>query len=122
MLCTFQILSKADDNTVMETVDPEVLVTCVDISHVRKTFQLALLCTKCNPSDRPTMHEVSKILVSLLPASVTKSFVTTKPTDYTKLLLNHGHPQLQSQAVDINTSSDAHWFIRFRDAISNNTL
>nr|QAS62435.1 LRR receptor-like serine/threonine-protein kinase ERL2 [Sedum alfredii] len=117
------ILSKADDNTVMETVDPEVMVTCVDMSHVRKTFQLALLCTKSNLSDRPTMHEVSKILVSLLPASVTKTLVTTKPTDYAKFLINHGHPQLESRVADnSNTSSDAHWFIRFRDAISNNTL
>uniref|UniRef100_A0A7N0ZYS9 non-specific serine/threonine protein kinase n=1 Tax=Kalanchoe fedtschenkoi TaxID=63787 RepID=A0A7N0ZYS9_KALFE len=121
------ILSKADDNTVMETVDPEVSVTCVDIAHVRKMFQLALLCTKPNPSERPTMHEVCKVLVSLLPASEAKRLFSTKSTDYAKLLFDHGHPQhhqpiiQQPQLLDYNTS-DAQWFLRFREAISKNTL
>ncbi|VVB17696.1 unnamed protein product [Arabis nemorensis] len=32
------ILSKTDDNTVMEAVDPGVTMTCVDLGHIRKTF------------------------------------------------------------------------------------
>lgn len=64
-----QILSKADNNTVMETVDQEVAATCTDLGVVRKIFQLALLCTKRQPSDCPTMHEVTRVLQSLVPAS-----------------------------------------------------
>ncbi|KAF6161194.1 hypothetical protein GIB67_007835 [Kingdonia uniflora] len=52
------VLSKADDNTVMEAVDPEVSVTCMDLSLIKKTFQLAQLCTKRHPSERPNMQEV----------------------------------------------------------------
>ncbi|BAT89741.1 hypothetical protein VIGAN_06079000 [Vigna angularis var. angularis] len=68
------ILSKADNNTIMETVDPEVSITCMDLTHVKKTFQLALLCTKGNPSERPTMREVARVLASLLPASPSNIF------------------------------------------------
>ena len=53
----------------METVDQEVAATCTDLGVVRKIFQLALLCTKRQPSDRPTMHEVARVLQSLVPAS-----------------------------------------------------
>ncbi|WVZ02682.1 hypothetical protein V8G54_023488 [Vigna mungo] len=38
-----QILSKADNNSITETVDPEVSITCMDLTHVKKTFQLTLL-------------------------------------------------------------------------------
>ncbi|VAI69426.1 unnamed protein product [Triticum turgidum subsp. durum] len=60
------IMSRADDNTVMEAVDSEVSVTCTDMGLVRKAFQLALLCTKRHPIDRPTMHEVARVLLSLV--------------------------------------------------------
>ena len=60
-------MSRADDNTVMEAVDSEVSVTCTDMGLVQKAFQLALLCTKRHPIDRPTMHEVARVLLSLMP-------------------------------------------------------
>ncbi|KAJ0042125.1 hypothetical protein Pint_17300 [Pistacia integerrima] len=117
------ILSKADDNTVMEAVDPEVSVTCMDMNNVRKTFQLALLCTKRNSLDRPTMQEVARILVSLLPASPTKSTLAPKSTDYAKFVIDKGHlrRQLQQQQVQQNNSSDAQWFVRFGEFISKNS-
>ena len=59
-------MSRADDDTVMEAVDSEVSVTCTDMGLVRKAFQLALLCTKRHPIDRPTMHEVARVLLSLM--------------------------------------------------------
>ncbi|EMS58253.1 LRR receptor-like serine/threonine-protein kinase ERL2 [Triticum urartu] len=65
------IMSRADDNTVMEAVDSEVSVTCTDMGLVRKAFQLALLCTKRHPIDRPTMHEVARGLLSLVMFRVT---------------------------------------------------
>lgn len=124
-----QILSKADDNTVMEAVDPEVSVTCMDLADVRKTFQLALLCTKCHPSERPTMHEVARVLVSLLPAPPAKpSSSPPKPIDYAQYVLDKGqkHQNIvqprHHAKVDNNTSDDAHWFVRFHEVISKNTL
>lgn len=124
------VLSKADDNTLMEAVDPEVSVTCMDLSHVRKTFQLALLCTKRHPSERPTMHEVSRVLVSLqpLPPPPVKKDCSTPPrsVDYAKFVIGKGQPQTPQQHQlehEHNTnSSDAQWFVRFGEVISNNTL
>jgi hypothetical protein len=105
----------------METVDPEVSVTCVDLGHVRKTFQLALLCTKRNPSERPTMHEVSRVLASLLPTPVAKPSSTspkkTTTVDYAKFVADKG-----PQEPGNNDVSDAQWFVRFGEVISNNTL
>ncbi|KAL0323694.1 UNVERIFIED_CONTAM: LRR receptor-like serine/threonine-protein kinase ERECTA [Sesamum calycinum] len=61
------ILTKAASNAVMDTVDPEILETCKDLGEVKKVFQLALLCTKRQPLDRPTMHEVVRVLGTLVP-------------------------------------------------------
>ncbi|RXH73031.1 hypothetical protein DVH24_012715 [Malus domestica] len=62
------ILSKTANNAVMETVDSDVTATCTDLGAVKKVFQLALLCTKRQPTDRPTMHEVTRVLGSLVPS------------------------------------------------------
>ncbi|KAM1029329.1 hypothetical protein ACFX13_042552 [Malus domestica] len=122
------ILSKADTNTVMESVDPEVSVTCMDLSHVRKTFQLALLCTKRNPTERPTMHEVARVLVSLLPAPATKHCSIPKGIDYAKFVADKEQQRPKSQqqqprpVQQESHSSDAQWFVRFGEVISKNTL
>lgn len=122
-----QILSKADNNTVMEAVDPEVSVTCMDLAHVRKTFQLALLCTKRIPSERPTMHEVARVLVSLLPEPATKHCsLPSKTIDYTKFVVDKEQQQPKAMQPlarqQDNNSSDAQWFVRFGEVISKNTL
>ncbi|OEL38600.1 LRR receptor-like serine/threonine-protein kinase ERL1 [Dichanthelium oligosanthes] len=118
------ILSKADDNTVMEAVDSEVSVTCTDMNLVRKAFQLALLCTKRHPSDRPTMHEVARVLLSLLPAPAVKP-PTTKGTagDYTRFLATTT-ADMNHDVSDIgdNSSSDEQWFVRFGEVISKHTM
>ncbi|KAL0317692.1 UNVERIFIED_CONTAM: LRR receptor-like serine/threonine-protein kinase ERL1 [Sesamum angustifolium] len=110
------VLSKAENDTLMETVDPEVSVTCMDVSHVRKTFQLALLCTKRNPSERPTMHEVSRFLGSLLPPPPKKPCsVPPKNIDYSQFVIGKGqqpHLQIpQQQLQQDNNSSDAQWLL-----------
>ncbi|GMH08815.1 hypothetical protein Nepgr_010655 [Nepenthes gracilis] len=117
------ILSKTDDNTVMEVVDPEVSVTCMNLSHVRKTFQLALLCTKRRPSERPTMQEVARVLVSLLPLPLSKKLppAPLKTVNYAQLLKDKGQPQQQRQCAQLD-NSDAQWFVRFGEVISKNTL
>ncbi|KAL3575694.1 hypothetical protein D5086_023795 [Populus alba] len=120
------ILSRADDNTVMEAVDPEVSVTCMDLTHVKKSFQLALLCTKRHPSERPTMQDVSRVLVSFLPALPTKASLLPKPIDYAKFVIDKGQQQQpignQQQPSQENNSSDAQWFVRFKEVVSKNTL
>ncbi|WCJ36542.1 Leucine-rich receptor-like protein kinase family protein [Euphorbia peplus] len=122
------ILAKADDNTVMEILDQEVSVTCMNLVHVKKTFQLALLCTKRNPSERPTMHEVVRVLVSFLSVPSTKSPSTpVKPIDYAKFIIDKGQQQppptqKPQQPQPENNSTDAQWFVRFREVISKNTL
>ncbi|KAK6135262.1 hypothetical protein DH2020_030983 [Rehmannia glutinosa] len=111
------VLSKADDDTLMEAVDPEVSITCMDLSHVRKAFQLALLCTKRHPSERPTMHEVSRVLVSLLPPPPNKPCSTApKSIDYAQFVIGKGQQQPnlqmpQQQLQQDNNSSDAQWVI-----------
>ncbi|KAJ1692744.1 hypothetical protein LUZ63_009442 [Rhynchospora breviuscula] len=119
------ILSKADDNTVMEAVDSEVSVTCTDMNHVKKMFQLALLCTKRHPSDRPTMHEVSRVLISLLPATVCDKKPVSSPQhnnmDFTRFLMSSPAVRHDRDAMS-DSSSDAHWFVRFGEAISKNSM
>ncbi|XP_022932965.1 LRR receptor-like serine/threonine-protein kinase ERL1 [Cucurbita moschata] len=118
------ILSKADNNTVMEAVDPEVSVTCVDLAHVRKTFQLALLCTKRNPSERPTMHEAARVLISLQPPSPTAKHTSfpTKTLDYAQFLIEKGqnrNPKGQEEQEKSDAISlDARWFVRFGEVSS----
>ncbi|RDX63255.1 LRR receptor-like serine/threonine-protein kinase ERL1, partial [Mucuna pruriens] len=119
------ILSKADNNTIMETVDPEVSITCMDLTHVKKTFQLALLCTKRNPSERPTMHEVARVLASL-PAHPSNIFAPhAKTIDYAQFVIqkgNHLHqPQMDRLQPQQKYSNDQ-WFVRFEDVVSNSSL
>lgn len=114
----------------MEAVDTEVSVTCMDSSLIRKAFQLALLCTKKHPAERPNMHEVVRVLVSLLPAPLTtkSGFISSKKIAYTHLLTDENVTANSHQDDDkndddnSNSSSDGQWFVRFGEVISNNTL
>lgn len=112
----------------MEAVDSEVSVTCTDMGMVRKVFQLALLCTKRHPSERPTMHEVARVLVSLLPATAAKPWGAGAPpppvpklaeVDYERLLAKS--EQNRGESRD-HSSSDAQWFVKFGEVISKNSL
>lgn len=119
------ILSRADDNTVMEAVDSEVSVTCVDLRLVRKAFQLALLCTKRHPSDRPSMHEVSQVLMSLLPSPSWKPpSLPLKTNDYTRIIASDdkSHGNGRDDHNQYSSSSDGQWFVKFGEVISTNTL
>ncbi|KAJ6339280.1 hypothetical protein OIU77_007276 [Salix suchowensis] len=113
------ILSRADDNTVMEAVDPEVSVTCMDLTHVKKSFQLALLCTKRHPSERPTMQDVSRVLLSLTP-SPTKASLLPKPIDYAKFVIDKG--QQQPHLLQENSSSDATLVHEVQSCIEEHSL
>ncbi|KAK1399615.1 LRR receptor-like serine/threonine-protein kinase ERL1 [Heracleum sosnowskyi] len=118
------ILSKADNDTVMDAVDPEVTLTCTDISHVKKTFQLALLCTKQHPSERPTMHDVTRILLSMLPAPVPKLCTPHEAFDYAQFVMGQERSQLQPEQQQVqpdDVSSDAQWFLKFQELASKHT-
>lgn len=123
------ILSKAAKNAVMETVDPEVTATCKDLGAVKKVFQLALLCTKKQSGDRPTMHEVTRILGTLvpeiplpkqtppaLPPSLPSARVSAFTDNYSSLRVPH---VIKSPTI---STSDAQLFLKFGEVISQNSV
>ncbi|XP_047943455.1 LRR receptor-like serine/threonine-protein kinase ERECTA isoform X1 [Salvia hispanica] len=119
------ILEKAANNSVMETVDPEISETCSDLGDVKKVFQLALLCTKRQPSDRPTMHEVVRVLGSLVPPPA-----DAKPTAPVSLL--QSGKGYKDEYANLKTThlincpsmstSDAQLFLEFGQVISQNNV
>ncbi|OMO67023.1 hypothetical protein CCACVL1_20840 [Corchorus capsularis] len=121
------ILSKTANNAVMETVDPEISATCKDLGDVKKVFQLALLCTKRHPSDRPTMHEVTRVLGSLMPvdtppkqpASLQPTLPSTMVTCYKDEYANLKTPHLVN--CPSMSTSDAQLFLKFGEVISQNS-
>ncbi|KAI5393545.1 LRR receptor-like serine/threonine-protein kinase ERECTA isoform X1 [Lathyrus oleraceus] len=122
------ILSKTASNAVMETVDPDITATCKDLGAVKKVFQLALLCSKRQPADRPTMHEVSRVLGSLVP-SVTPpkqlnppqvaSNPSAKVPCYMDEYANLKTPHLVN--CPSMSTSDAQLFLKFGEVISQNS-
>ncbi|KAL6512235.1 hypothetical protein OROHE_019847 [Orobanche hederae] len=124
------ILTKAANNSVMDTVDPDISETCEDLGEVKKVFQLALLCTKRQPSVRPTMHEVVRVLGSMVPPpEAAKSFVSLQPAPLLQLgkvqcyvdeYANLRTPHLVN-CSSISTS-DAQLFLKFGEVISQNSV
>ncbi|EPS58979.1 hypothetical protein M569_15834, partial [Genlisea aurea] len=126
------ILTKASNNSVMETVDAEITETCGDLGEVKKVFQLALLCTKRQPSDRPNMAEVVRVLGTLLPQPITASCDgKSRPAEaspprggggggyvneYAKLRTPH-----LVNCSSSRSTSDAQLFLKFGEVISQNT-
>ncbi|KAL9249459.1 LRR receptor-like serine/threonine-protein kinase ERECTA-like protein [Drosera capensis] len=121
------ILAKATNNAVMETVDPEITDTCKDLAAVKKVFQLALLCTKRQPSDRPTMHEVTRVLESLIPDTTPKDLALDPATLVTVTQV----PSYMGEYANLKTphlvhcssmsTSDANLFLIFGEVISQNS-
>ncbi|XP_006656743.1 LRR receptor-like serine/threonine-protein kinase ER1 [Oryza brachyantha] len=121
------ILSKTANNAVMETVDPDIADTCKDLGEVKKVFQLALLCTKRQPSDRPTMHEVVRVLDCLVhPDPPLKSAqqlampqAPTVPSYINEYVSLRGTSVLS--CANSSCTSDAELFLKFGEVISQNT-
>ncbi|KAK9055316.1 hypothetical protein SSX86_026398 [Deinandra increscens subsp. villosa] len=116
------VLSKTASNTVMETVDPEISATCKNLGEVKKVFQLALLCTKRQPFERPTMHEVVQVLGSVLPppkhdpVCPTALLPSSKVSSYMDEYANLKTPHLVN-CSSVSTS-DAQLFLKFGEVIS----
>lgn len=120
-----QILQKAASNAVMETVDPDISSTCKDLGDVKKVFQLALLCTKRQPSDRPTMHEVSRVLGCLAqpnppPKQQQQPDTNHPPPSYINEYANLKNPNALMCMTSLSTS-DAQLFLKFGEVISQNS-
>ncbi|GAB2275891.1 hypothetical protein Dimus_010637 [Dionaea muscipula] len=121
------ILAKAINNAVMETMDPEITDTCKDLGAIKKVFQLALLCTKRQPSDRPTMHEVTRVLGSLIPEAAPEQpplippapIPSTQVPSYMDEYANHKTPHLVH--CSSTSTSDAQLFLKFGEVISQNS-
>ncbi|KAI4337192.1 hypothetical protein L6164_015638 [Bauhinia variegata] len=122
------ILSKTANNAVMETVDPDIIATCKDMGAVKKVFQLALLCTKRQPADRPTMHEVTRVLESLVPPiTPPKQPVPPPPPSHPSAKV----PSYMDEYANLKTphlvncpsmsTSDAQLFLKFGEVISQNS-
>ena len=76
-------MSKTTNDAVLETVDPYITETCKHLMEVKPLFQLALLCTKTDPTDRPTMHNITGFFdsykLSDLPPPVLAAFPVERP-------------------------------------------
>jgi hypothetical protein len=112
----------------METVDPEITATCKDLGAVKKVFQLALLCTKRQPTDRPTMHEVTRVLGSLVPLITPPKQCTQAPPAplpsakvpcYIDEYANIKSPHILN--CPSMSTSDAQLFLKFGEVISQNS-
>jgi hypothetical protein len=112
----------------METADPDITATCKDLGAVKKVFQLALLCTKRQPADRPTMHEVSRVLGSLVPSiAPPKQLTPTQPASHPSAKV----PCYMDEYANLKTphlvncpsmsTSDAQLFLKFGEVISQNS-
>ncbi|KAJ1442837.1 Serine/threonine-protein kinase, active site [Sesbania bispinosa] len=119
------VLSKTANNAVMETVDPDITATCKDLGAVKKVYQLALLCTKRQPADRPTMHEVTRVLGSLVPSATPPKQPAPLPPASAKV------PCYMDEYANLKTphlvncpsmsTSDAQLFLKFGEVISQNS-
>ncbi|CAH8308033.1 unnamed protein product [Eruca vesicaria subsp. sativa] len=119
------IMSKTVNNAVMEMADPDITSTCKDLAVVKKAFQLALLCTKKQPSDRPTMHQVVRVLGSFMlseqpPAAAAATSTTLTASCYVDEYANLKTPH--SVNCSSMSASDAELFLRFGQVISQNSV
>jgi serine/threonine protein kinase len=117
------IMSKTGNNEVMEMADPDITSTCKDLGVVKKVFQLALLCTKRQPNDRPTMHQVTRVLGSFMlseqPPAATDTSATLAGSCYVDEYANLKTPH--SVNCSSMSASDAQLFLRFGQVISQNS-
>lgn len=113
-------MSKLEGKTIQDVIDPHVRATCHDLDALEKTLKLALLCSKLNPSHRPSMYDVSQVLNSLLPMQpegdglTTKSSLTGNQRRYIDMY-NSKHTEAISLS---NSSSEDTLLYQFKEVIS----
>ncbi|CAN8284383.1 unnamed protein product [Cochlearia groenlandica] len=119
------VMSKTGNNAVMELADPDITSTCKDLGVVKKVFQLAILCTKRQPSDRPTMHQVTRVLSSFMlseqpPAAAAATSTALSSSCYVDEYANLKTPH--NVNCSSMSASDAELFLRFGQVISQNSV
>ncbi|MCO5587848.1 hypothetical protein L7F22_041800 [Adiantum nelumboides] len=117
------VLLKNNSGTLTEILDPEVKSTCIDLACVTKALQLALLCSKKQPSARPTMHDVVRVLLSLFPATVPKAMLQGRVgSNYRRYLDEYADSKHREELTGSSSTSGGHLFVKFGEVISQNTV
>lgn len=94
---------------------------------MKKAFQLALLCTKRQASDGPTMHEVARVLGSLTRQDNSRKQVPVPPPPTVASYMDDGYTNLERPnavlaSATLSSNSDANLFLKFGEVISHNTV
>jgi hypothetical protein len=115
----------------MDILDPEVKLTCTNLASVKKALQLALLCSKKQPSARPTMHDVVRVLFTLFPSQEMKGAAGSPHiragSNYHRYLDDYADRQqhredLTGSSSTSSSTSEGHLFVKFGEVISQNTV
>ena len=114
-------MSKLEGKTIQDVIDPHVRATCHDLDALEKTLKLALLCSKLNPSHRPSMYDVSEVLLSMLPIPSEGEY----PTSKTSLTANQQRRYIDmysskhTEAISLSNSSSGDTLLyQFKEVIS----
>lgn len=113
-------MSKLEGKTILDVIDDYVRATCSDLDSLEKALKLALLCAKQNPSLRPSMYDVSLVLLSLLPIALPKHNPSPKdmPTYKPRLYIDK-HSSKQAEDIShSNSSSGEDLLNQFEEVIS----
>lgn len=115
----WQVMSQLEGKTIQDVIDPNVRATCKDLDALEKTLKLALLCAKLNPSHRPSMYDVSQVLLSLLMQSdhdfpASKTCAAPNQRRYVDM-----YSTKQTEALSLsNSSSEDTLLYQFKEVIS----
>lgn len=115
-----QVMSKLEGKTIQDVIHPHVRATCQDLDALEKTLKLALLCSKLNPSHRPSMYDVSQVLLSLLPMQsetddpMSKSSLPANQRRYIDM-----YSTKHTEAISLSNSSSGDTLLyQFKEVIS----
>ncbi|KAJ7552037.1 hypothetical protein O6H91_06G039600 [Diphasiastrum complanatum] len=118
------VISNVSGNTVMDVVDPEIKATVADISSVKKTISLALLCTDRVSSHRPSMQEVCNALFTLIPVHMPKKPAPTtmfSGMNQRRYLDDYADSKHRDNLSASSTTSGGQLFVKFGEVISQNS-
>jgi serine/threonine protein kinase len=115
------VMSQLEGKTMQDVIDPHVRATCQDMDALEKTLKLALLCSKLNPSHRPSMYDVSQVLLSLLPIPSEEFDPTSKtgpPANQRRYVDMYSAKQTEALSLSNSSSGDTLLYNQFKEVIS----
>ncbi|KAI3468054.1 hypothetical protein Pfo_024717 [Paulownia fortunei] len=110
------ILTKAENNAVMDTVDPEISETCKDLGEVKKFFSLLFYAPRDSLLGTLVPPPEAKLFTPIPPAQLP----STKTQCYMDEYANLKTPHLVN--CSSMSTSDAQLFLKFGEVISQNSL